>query len=112
MKIGNWSDEPCFYASCVDGGRMALLLGPFRNEEDCRKWSYYDVESGGDRWRHGALCRAAEAFDARAVFYAFGMVRMKDGSHIGKLNDQLRLDGLWTGYDFEPGYAGACATVS
>lgn len=89
-KRGNWTDDPCFYVSCQDAGRAALLAGPFRTEEECRQYAYTS-EDGGLPEKHKALLDAACRRDPKAWFYAYGMVLMKDGYREGVLNKELGL---------------------
>lgn len=97
----DWKDSPCFYVSAQDAGRTALVLGPFRNEVDCRHWAYRKTEQGGDRFKRHALDEALLKLDAWSSFYAIGMVNMVNGNRDGKLNAALKPDGLWDGLDFE-----------
>ena len=30
LKRGNWTDNPCFYVSVIDGAKYALVARPFR----------------------------------------------------------------------------------
>lgn len=99
--MSNWKDSPCFYVSVQDAGRTALVLGPFRNEADCRHWAYRATEDVGDRLKRNALCKALDKVDSRSHFYAIGMVKMANGNREGKLNAMLKPDGLWDGLDFE-----------
>lgn len=85
VALGNWSDNPCWYASIQDAGRTALLLGPFQTEAACRAWSYWDEAQGGDRAKHKQLVDRAEALDPKAWFYAWGMVKMPNGHRDGAL---------------------------
>lgn len=63
-----------YFVSCVNGGRYALLSGPYRNDHAA---ALADV----DRCR-----KLAEAADPRAVFYAFGTVRLElDCGRVGVL---------------------------
>lgn len=79
MRRGNWTDKPCYYVSCVDGPRKALLAGPFAHQ------------------RQAAACvdrvRAiGEQLDPRAVGYAFGTCKAATGHYEGGLNKQLDFD--------------------
>lgn len=73
-----------FYVSVVDGGRVALLAGPFRKHED----AIARVEE---------VRVIGEKLDRRAVFYAFGTVGKEmppdtmPGLTSGSLNDKLGL---------------------
>jgi hypothetical protein len=101
MMSSNWKDAPCFYVSAQDAGRTALVLGPFRNEEDCRLWAYRTPEDGGDRLKRFLLDKALLKKDPWSSFYAIGMVKMANGNREGKLNAAFKPDGLWDGFDFE-----------
>lgn len=75
-KRGNWTDDPCFYVSVVDGPKFALLAGPFRSHQEALDL----VRKASDE---------AEKHDPRAVFYAFGTVKMMNGYRDGILNQYL-----------------------
>lgn len=96
---GNWTDNPCWYVSVQDAGRNALVLGPFRDESECRQYAYggESDEPGGDTRKHYDLIMLAESRDPKAWFYAWGMVKMANGYRNGTLNGLVRTDGLWTG---------------
>ena len=93
VKIGNWTDNPCYYVSIANGDRYALLLGPFEHESDCREWAYQDSADGGVIQKHGALLNKAEELDAWSWFYAWGMVKMKTGHQSGRLNEFFSFPG-------------------
>ena len=86
-KRGNWTDKPCFYASVTDGGRTALLLGPFRTEVKCRRWAYYDAEDGGSELNL-KLKKECEC-DPKSCWYSYGMVKMANGYREGIFNKQF-----------------------
>ena len=86
---GNYTDNPCWYATVKDGERVALLFGPFSNEVACRKWAYVSKEDGGDLVKHREIVHAAEAIDNRAWFYSFGMIKMENGYRDGVLNKRI-----------------------
>lgn len=86
MKRGNWADGPCFYASVTDAGKLALILGPFKTEKECRQWAYYDEEDGGDIHKANDLRDACHKTDPKSVFYAYGMVKMPNGYREGIFN--------------------------
>ena len=65
-----------YYVSCVDGGRVGLLLGPF---VDDHRAALSAVE---------AVREAAYAADPRSWFYSFGTVRV-DTDRPGVLNGVL-----------------------
>lgn len=85
VKRGNWTDEPCFYVSVIDAGRTALVLGPFQDEAECRKWAYTSPEDGGSE-KGVELRRVANDRDYRSWFYAWGMVKAPNGHREGVLN--------------------------
>jgi hypothetical protein len=103
MNRGNWTDSPCWYVSVRDAGRMALVLGPFTSEAECRQYAYSDskgapdTEPGGNTALHYRLVKIAEEHDSRSWFYSWGMVKMENGHRDGVLNKYVRADGLWTG---------------
>ena len=88
-KLGSWIDEPCFYCSVQDAGRTGLILGPFRTEKECREYAYRESEDGGNIHKNYLLHQAAEKADSKSVFYAFGMVKMKNGYTWGVLNNLI-----------------------
>lgn len=89
MKRGNWTDNPCWYASVVDAGKTALVLGPFATEAECRLWAYRDQADGGDATKHAKLRAAGESKDPWSAFYSWGMVKMPNGYRDGVLNGLL-----------------------
>ncbi len=76
MKRGNWTDDPCFYVSVVDGPKFALLAGPFQTHQEA-----LDMV---DKAR-----TEGEKHDPWACFYSFGTVKMKNGYTEGSLNKYL-----------------------
>ena len=87
-KRGNWTDEPCWYASVQDGGRTALVLGPFRSEPVCRQYAYREPADGGDFGKCNIVRKAAEC-DPKAWFYHWGMVKLANGYREGCLNSRV-----------------------
>ena len=79
IKIGNWRDGECYYADCVDAGKVALLAGPFRTHQEA-----LDIL---DR----ATDLAMDYGDPKAVFYAYGTCKMPNGKRLGLLNEKLGL---------------------
>jgi len=79
-----------YYTSARDAGRTAFLVGPFDTHAEALAWV--------DRTR-----AKAEEVNARAVFYAFGTVRMKDG-----YREPGRLNG-WNGLPTPGGKIGVVA---
>jgi len=67
-----------YYVSVVDGKRTALLLGPFTNDH-AKALSMVD-----------AVRAKAEELDPRAIWYAFGTVRLPGDDSVpiraGRLN--------------------------
>ena len=88
---GNWTDNPCWYASVQDAGRTALVLGPFETEAECRTWAYRTPEDGGDAVKHDRMVKTACDRDAKAWFYSWGMVKMANGHREGVLNQAMGL---------------------
>jgi hypothetical protein len=74
--MAKWTDEPCFYVSVVDGGRVGLVAGPFKTHEEAQGM----VET--------ARKKACE-LDPWADFYAFGTVKTVNGWRRGVINDHL-----------------------
>lgn len=68
-----------YYVTARDGGRTALLVGPF---EDDHAQALALVDAGR---------RAAEEVDSRAVFWWFGTCRSDTDLGPGKLNAKLGL---------------------
>ena len=97
-KLGNWTDNPCWYVSVQDAGRTALVFGPFRSAKACREYAYSDSngapdsEPGGSTAKHYALLLEAKKHDPRAWFYAWGMVKMDNGYRTGVLNKYADAD--------------------
>lgn len=85
VKLGNWTDDPAYYVTVVDAGRVGYLAGPFRTHE-------------------GALAAVdkcqelAYEADPYSHFYAFGTAKRPNGYREGLFNAKLRPDGLWTGH--------------
>jgi hypothetical protein len=75
-KMGNWTDEPCYYVSVQDGPKYGLLAGPFRTHQEAL--ALVDVTK-------------QEAFKAndRAVFFAYGTCKAPNGRREGLLNRQV-----------------------
>ena len=73
---GNWTDNPCFYVSIVDGSRFAVVAGPFRTHPEALSMVDPAIKAGRDA-------------DPKSHFYAWGTVKMKNGRKEGKLNKQL-----------------------
>jgi len=86
---GNWTDNPCFYVSVVDGPKFAIVLGPFQEESECRQWAYNRPEQGGDPQKHDKMYSEATRHDPKSVFYSWGMVKMQNGHREGVLNKFL-----------------------
>jgi hypothetical protein len=97
-RLGNWTDNPCWYVSVRDAGRTALVLGPFRSAAACREYAYNDSqgaadsEPGGNTAKHYALVLEAEKHDPRSWFYSWGMVKMDNGYKTGVLNKYADAD--------------------
>lgn len=90
MKRGNWTDDPCWYCSVIDGDRSALLLGPFNSERACRQWAYVNAEDGGDPHKHGAMMSTiSRKYGAFTHFYSYGMVKMANGYREGVMNNHI-----------------------
>ena len=75
-ELGNWTDDPCFYVSVVDGPKHGLLAGPYRTHEE----ALAAVDTARD-----ADCAANDW----AWFYSYGTVKMANGHRQGVLNDVL-----------------------
>ena len=76
MDRGNWTDQPCYYVSVIDGPRHALLAGPFVTHREA-----LDMVD--------AARRVAVEVDRKSWFYAFGTCRAETGHCDGILNRQL-----------------------
>lgn len=77
-EVGDWTDEPCYYVSVMDGPKVGLLAGPFRTYQEA-----LDIK---DR-----ACDLACKVNDWAWFYSFGTVKMANGHHRGALNEDLGL---------------------
>ena len=73
MKLGNWTDDPCYYVTCRDAGRTGYLLGPYQTPED----ALADVVKAKYH---------AEKADPWAAFYSFGTAKVASGRRAGVLN--------------------------
>jgi len=82
-RIGNWTDDECFYVTVTDAGRVARLLGPFKTHEAALE----SVETAR---------REAEKVDPWSVFYAFGTSKWANGHRDGALNHRVSPYG-WNG---------------
>lgn len=91
FKRGNWTDNACFYASATDAGKLALILGPFQTEEECREWAYTGEEDGGNFAKAVSLRNACHEMDPKSVFYAYGMVKTENGYRDGIFNAKFGL---------------------
>lgn len=72
----NWTDDPCYYVSVVDGERYALLAGPFRTHEEALA-------------HLGCAREHAYSVDPRAWWYAYGTCKCPNGHRAGILNKAL-----------------------
>jgi hypothetical protein len=57
-----------YFVTCQDAGKTALLLGPFTDEDTCKKYAYGDESQ--------MVRDACIKIDQKAHFYAFGMVKV------------------------------------
>ena len=78
---GNWTDEPCYYVSVVDGGRRAILAGPFCHQRQAA--AAVDATS-----------LAAEKVNAMSWFYSWGTCKVATGHQDGGLNNRIGFDSL------------------
>lgn len=78
-KLGNWTDDPCFYVSIRDAGKFALVAGPFQTHESAL-----------------AAVKAARKIgcevDPWAWFYGWGTCKTEHGYTSGRLNEKLAVD--------------------
>lgn len=81
MNRGNWTDVPCYYVSCVDGERHALLAGPFAHQRQAAA----QVEK---------IRVVGEKLDPWAAFYSFGTCKVATGHRDGGLNEHIDFDNL------------------
>lgn len=77
-KLGGWIDNECYYVSCVDGNKLALLAGPFREHKDALSMVDKVKEKG-------------QELDKKAIFYGFGTVKMANGYREGNLNKYFNI---------------------
>ena len=66
-----------YFVSCRDAGKTALVLGPFTNEKDCRRYAYSESDEGGSS-EYLSVNRAVCELDGKAHFASWGMLRIKD----------------------------------
>jgi hypothetical protein len=57
-----------FFVTCRDGPKTAMILGPFTDEELCKKYAY------GDESRE--ITKACYDIDPKSHFFEFGMCRV------------------------------------
>ena len=74
-----------FYMSIRDGPKTVFLLGPFKNEADCRRYAYSEPEEGGDAYLHNAVQQICHEIDPKTHFAEWGMARMDSGKRTGAL---------------------------
>jgi len=70
-----------YFVTCQDAGKTALLLGPFADEDICKKYAYGDESQ--------MVRDACIKIGRKAHFYAFGMIKIKnaeEGKYTGILN--------------------------
>lgn len=84
VKLGNWTDEPCYYVDVIDGKRVAYLLGPFKKHEDALNWVDPVRNYTNEQW-------------LESHFYAFGTCKRPNGYVDGKLNSHFSTSGQWDG---------------
>ena len=77
MKRGNWTDNPCYYVSVIDGNKSNVLAGPFK--------THGEAKTMVDKARNAAQ----EYGDPKAWFYAYGTCKTPNGYRDGILNLQL-----------------------
>lgn len=75
-KRGNWTDEPCYYVSIIDGPKFNVVAGPFRTHEKALEM----VEPAR---------KVGNEVDMKSHFYGWGTVKMKNGHKEGVLNEHL-----------------------
>lgn len=76
VKLGNWTDNPCYYVSIVDGPRHALVAGPFQTHEAALRAVEPARKAGYDT-------------DPKSHFYGWGTAKAPNGYPVGKLNRSL-----------------------
>lgn len=70
-----------YFVTCEDAGRHAFLLGPFTDEEVCKKYAYGEMSD--------LIVQACMNIDLKAHFFGYGMAVIHDfvpGTRIGLLN--------------------------
>lgn len=78
MKRNNWTDNPCYYVSIVDGQKFNVVAGPFRTHQQ----AIDTVEPAKEVGRK---------VDPKSHFYAWGTVKLKTGHKEGCLNAHLNI---------------------
>jgi len=76
MKRGNWTDEPCYYVSIIDGDQFNTVVGPFQTHQEALDM----VEPAR---------KIGSKVDWKSWFYGWGAVKMKNGHIEGMLNEHL-----------------------
>lgn len=73
---GNWTDEPCYYVTVIDGERSNALAGPFRTHQEALNMV-------------SETTRLACEYDAKGHWYAYGTAKLVNGHRDGLLNSKL-----------------------
>ena len=76
MKRGNWTDNPCYYVSIIDGKKFNVVAGPFQEHQAALGMV-------------DAARMIGSKVDPKSWFYGWGTVKMKDGHRDGMLNSHL-----------------------
>jgi hypothetical protein len=84
-QISEPNEKEGFYVTVRDGPKTAFLLGPFKNEADCRKYAYSELEDGGNRALHNAVQQICYEVDPKVHFADFGMARTDTTKRTGCL---------------------------
>ena len=78
IKRGNWTNDPCYYVSIVDGERFNVVAGPFKTHKEALSMVDPAIKTG-------------RTVDPESHFYTWGTVKMENGYNEGCLNAQLNI---------------------
>ena len=78
MKRNNWTDNPCYYVSIIDGKKFNVVLGPFSTHKEALDM----VEPARNE---------GNKLDPKSHFYGWGTVKMANGYKGGLLNEKFNI---------------------
>jgi len=76
MKRGNWTDNPCYYVSIVEGSKFGIVAGPFSTHREALDMVEPARKIGNENDRRGYL-------------YTWGTTERENGYVEGSLNGYL-----------------------